>query len=431
MATAFFAYGANSCPVKGVDKRRCLIYKPLPESKPEEVFFFFECILKERFKIIFMQVKTLQIDLFNQGNPLLLECGSSLENVTSAYSTYGKLNSEGTNAVLVCHALTGNAHAAGILSQIESDKKSEPDCLKNYSEMYLNKPGWWDELIGPGKAINTDKFFVVCTNILGSCYGTTGPASINPLTGKRYGASFPVITVRDMVRVQKKLLDKLNVKKLHSVVGGSLGGMQVLEWGAMFPEFLDSLIPIATSAGHSPWAIAMNEASRNAITNDPEFNGGNYSEQPRKGLSLARKIAMISYRSFDSFQMKFSRNVVENASFFGSDGIFQIENYLNYQGEKIIKRFDANTYLTLSKAMDLHDISRGRSNADDVLGNIDLPALVVGITSDVLYPPSEQKKIASMLKRGVYKDLESIHGHDGFLIDFDPLGIIIKNFLQG
>jgi len=378
-----------------------------------------------------MKVKTEIVNLFDKTNPFELESGSELSPVQVAYQTYGQLNSEGTNAVLICHALTGNAHAAGVLADEESDNKSNPDLLNKYSKLNKGNRGWWDELIGEGKLFDTEKYFVISSNILGSCYGTTGPVSIKNIFNKNYGMNFPTVIVRDMVKLQKGLIDHLNVKKLATIAGGSLGGMQVLEWAVMYPEIVNSIIPIATSAQHSPWAISLNETSRHAIKNDPKWMNGNYKSQPYDGLSLARKIAMISYRSMESFEQKFSRERKdENSSKLDTENIFQIESYLNHHGDKLNQRFDANTYINLSHAMDLHDVALNRGNLFEVLGSIKVPTLSVGISSDILYPAEEQKNIANLIPNAEYAEIDSIHGHDGFLIEFDQMTNIIGSFLS-
>jgi len=351
-----------------------------------------------------------------------LESGESLPSVTVAYETYGKLNEKGTNVILICHALTGDAHV--------SDYTYKNNGLASNSNQNKQK-GWWDELIDTGKAFDPEKYFVICSNILGGCYGTTGPTSINPSTGKIYGAGFPIVTVRDIVNLQYKLLTAIGVNKIQAIAGGSLGGMQVLEWAIMYPEFVEKIIPIATAARHSAWCIVLNETARKAIMDDPIWKNVDYDIQPRSGLSTARMIAMISYRSFESFNKKFGREIKNNDKLTNSklDLNFQIENYLHYQGNKLVDRFDANTYITISKAMDLHDVSRGRSSLAETLGSIKAKALCIGINSYILYPPSEQKEIASLIPNSRYYEIDSIHGHDAFLIEFDQLNRLIKNWM--
>lgn len=368
--------------------------------------------------------KTRFAEFFTSDNPLILDNGENLKEVKVAYQTYGSLNNEGTNAILICHALTGNSHAAGILSSEESDPNSHPDLLKKYSKMFSGKPGWWDSVIGPGKVFDTTKYFVICSNILGSCYGTTGPVSINKKTDKPYQSDFPKITVRDIVKVQKALLDFLGVNTLKAITGGSLGGMQALEWGIMYPEIVESIIPIGTSAKHSAWAMGLSEAGRLAIKNDPDWQNGFYKKQPVNGLSLARQIAMISYRSFFSFEEKFGREKVNKSE------IFQVMSYLDYQGKKLVERFDANTYLLLADVMDCHDIGLNRDKVENVLKGIKPRTLAIGISSDVLYPTVEQKFLAEHIPNAKYAEINSHHGHDAFLIEFDQLNKIISEFLR-
>ncbi len=345
--------------------------------------------------------------------PLTLDSGETLPLLRVAYETYGTLNSEGTNAILVCHALTGSAHAGDTIAE--------------------DGPGWWNGIIGSGKGLDTNRHFVVCSNILGSCYGTTGPTSVDPSTGELYGPEFPLVTVRDMVRAQYALLRKLGIRKLQLVIGGSLGGMQVLEWAILFPDFVEAIAPIATAAAHSAWCIGFDEAQRLAITSDPTWNGGRYEQQPAEGLAIARMIAMISYRSQTSFEKRFGREQTggdEKKPLLFADQPygFQVESYLRYQGEKLVGRFDANTYITLTRAMDSHDVGRGRGSVREALASIRARALCVGITSDILYPPEEQREIAAGIPGSRYATIDSPHGHDAFLIEFEQLNVLLRRF---
>jgi len=364
-------------------------------------------------------VETKIVRLFDESNPFVFDCGVSLSPIDVAYETYGELNSDGANAIIVCHALTGSAHAAGYSSE---DPKSI---------------GWWDSFIGEGKPLDTKKYFIISSNFLGGCYGTTGSSSINPKTGKPYGLSFPQMTVRDMVKVQKALVDYLGVQKIKTVIGGSLGGMQVLEWALLYPEIVESIIPIATAAQHSPWAIGLNDVARQAIMNDPDWRNGNYYDfgQPEKGVALARQIAMLSYRSEKEFQLRFGRerqkiNGKETTYRFDISNLFQIESYLHYQGKKLVQRFDANTYIYISRAMDLHDVAIQRGQIENVLSSIKIPTLSIGIDSDILYPVSEQKAIARSIPNAVYHQITSPYGHDAFLIEYEQMASLITVFLK-
>ena len=352
--------------------------------------------------------------------PFQLDSGALLQQLEIAYETYGEPDSDGTNAVLVCHALTGSAHAAdeGSLTTAE-------------------QPAWWNGIIGSGRGLDTGRFFVICANILGSCYGSTGPASIDPFTGMLYQGSFPQVTVRDMVRAQRLLLEALGVRSLATVIGGSLGGMQVLEWAIMFPGMVRSVIPIATSAKHSAWCIAFDEAQRLAIESDQAWHGGRYKEQPARGLAIARMIAMISYRSRESFETKFGRNIQPADDPRTMPGLFderrpsfQMESYLRYQGQKLVDRFDAASYICLTRAMDLHDVGAGRGGIDRALGSISARTLSIGISSDILYPASEQRSIASKIPGSAYAEIDSPHGHDAFLIENDRLNELLLSFLS-
>ena len=358
--------------------------------------------------------RTLQVA--TPEDPLRLELGGVLEHVTVAFETYGELNREGDNAILLEHALTGSAHAAGVQGGLQGERGEVP--------------GWWDPLIGPGKPIDTARYFIVCSNVLGGCYGTTGPSSANPATGEPYGLTFPRYTVRDMVEVQRRLLDRLGVCTLHAVVGGSMGGMQVLEWAATHPERVRRIVPIAIGARHSAWAIGLNEVARRAITADPAWRGGRYDPRtpPETGLGLARAVAMLSYRSVDSLEAKFGRDRVSASRELLAHS-FEIESYLAYQGVKLVKRFDANTYLYLTRAMDDYDLAEGRGRLADVLTRLKMPALVMGIDSDVLYPEAEAKALAKGLPNASYARITSPHGHDAFLIEFPQLAVRLRRFL--
>ena len=338
---------------------------------------------------------------------------AALPELTVAYEMYGRLNAAGDNAILVCHALTGSAHAAGLSSP-------DPRSL-----------GWWDPLIGPGRPLDTNRYCVIASNFLGGCYGTTGPASIDPRTGKPYGMSFPAYTVRDMVHVQKALLDHLGVTSLVTVTGGSLGGMQVLEWPLCYPGTVRSIIPVATASQHSAWCIGLNDLTRQAIMMDPAWKNGAYDPavQPAAGLSLARQLAMVTYRSDVSFTRRFKRDAAPHGAAAGATQ-FAVESYLRYQGEKLVARFDANTYLYITRAMDAHDVAAGRGALAEVLGSIAVPSLNIGISSDILYPAHEQQAIAAALPRSTYREIESPDGHDAFLIAYDQLGPFVHEFLK-
>jgi homoserine O-acetyltransferase len=367
------------------------------------------------------------VKLYDADYVLKLECGLALNRISVAYETHGRLNEAGTNAILICHALTGDAHVAG-----EGVYNKELlDIAPLLAQMKPGQSGWWDGMVGPGKVFDTSQYFVICSNILGSCYGTTGPVSINPATGKTYKNSFPPVTVRDMVEVQSALLRYLGVKKISLITGGSLGGMQVLEWALMYPEMVSSIVPIATAAQHSAWCIGLNHLAREAIINDPTWDNGNYDSQPSKGLALARKIGMVSYRSDQIFNSRFARDQIsDNGQLFDNNNIFQVESYLKHQGVKLVKRFDANCYLKLTYAMDQHDVSRGRGTIDHILGSITAKTLCIGINSDILYPAHEQQQIARLISNAHYAEIDSPFGHDAFLIEFDKLGDIITPFLN-
>lgn len=342
------------------------------------------------------------VRLMPTGSPFHLECGASLASPVLAYETYGTLDKERSNAILVCHALTGSAHAAGI------DE--------------AGRRGWWDGMIGSGRALDTDRYFIICSNVLGSCYGSTGPGCIDPGTGRPYGDTFPAVTIRDIVRAQRLLLWKLGIERLHCVTGGSMGGMQVLEWGLLFPDDVDLLAPIATAAAHSPWCVAFNAIAREAI--DLGRSGGDVDA----GLRLARKIAMMSYRSSVEFAERFGRERA-NEDRFADDNAFEVDRYLEHHAVRLVERFDPETYRTITRAMDLHDITRDRGGLAEALGGITQPTLCIGISSDILYPTYEQQRIASLMPDARYRQIESPCGHDAFLIEYDQLNRFVDEFL--
>ena len=357
----------------------------------------------------------------NSPNEMVLESGEKLGPVTIAYETYGKLNPERDNAILVMHALSGDSHAAGYYD------KDDP------------RPGWWDIMVGPGKGIDTSEFFVVCSNILGSCMGTTGPGSPNPKTGKPYGLDFPVVTIGDMVKAQKALIDYLGIKKIVSVIGGSIGGMQVLEWVVRYPDIVLSAIPLATTTKHSALAIAFNEVARQAIMADPNWNNGNYysGQKPDLGLAVARMIGHITYLSDESMREKFGRRLHDKKDFscyFDAD--FQIESYLRYQGKKFVERFDANSFLYITKAADYFDLERRHNGSTifETFSGTDAKFLVVSFTSDWLYPTYQSRAmVQSMKKRGLdvsFCEIEAKWGHDAFLLPNERLTALIRGFLK-
>ncbi len=351
--------------------------------------------------------------------PFALEWGGSLAEVRVAYEAWGELDPQASNAVLVCHALTGDSHAAG------DSGPSHPTA------------GWWSELIGPGKALDTDRYFVVCSNVLGGCQGTTGPADFDPAGGRRYGPRFPVVTIRDMVRVQARLADHLGIGRWLAVIGGSMGGMQVLEWAAMYPQRVRSILPLATCAAASALQIAWSAVQRLAIASDPGWFDGDYYDKPEgpwMGLAVARQIAQVTYRSGESFERRFGRQMFDPVGAFDLWGRFQMESYLDHHGQKLVRRFDANSYVVLNRSMDLHDIGRSRGGSAVALGRIRVPVLTASITSDRLYPPHEQQELHDGIVAGGgdcrRAMLDSDEGHDGFLLEHDLLSDPVACFLE-
>ncbi len=357
----------------------------------------------------------------NPHNEMILENGSQLGPVTLAYETYGTLTPRKDNVILILHALSGDSHAAGYYTEKDS------------------KPGWWDIMVGPGKGIDTDKYFVICSNMLGSCMGSTGPSSINPTINRPYGIDFPFVTIGDMVSAQKMLLDHLGIQQILSVIGGSIGGMQVLEWCVRYPEMIISAIPLATTTRHSALAIAFNEVARQAIMADPKWNKGDYysGEKPELGLAIARMVGHITYLSDESMRLKFGRRLQNKKDFsFNFDVDFQVESYLRYQGTKFVERFDANSFLYITKASDYYDLEKqhGNDSAVKAFSKTNVKFLVVSFTSDWLYPTYQSKAMVKAMKKNAldvsFCEIEAQWGHDAFLLPNERLTSLMKGFLE-
>lgn len=347
------------------------------------------------------------------------EGGGSVPSITLRYETYGRLNRNKSNAILVCHALSGDHHAAGV------------------HDLNDRKTGWWNNLIGPGKAIDTSKFFVICSNCLGGCQGSTGPSSINPLTNRPYGLDFPALSLRDMVRAQTRLIDFLGIERLHAVVGGSMGGMQAMLWAIDYPERVSRLLPMATTARQNAQAIAFNEVGRCAIMQDTGWQNGNYTpgNGPNVGLSIARMMAHITYLSDQGLEEKFGRRqrAERGREHFGIE--FEVESYLRYQGRSFVNRFDANTYLYFTKALDRFDLYQmGDGALENMMQQIQAEVLIVAITSDWLFPPQQNRSIAHALMRlgksVSYAELDMPQGHDAFFVEAPELYDIVRSFLE-
>ncbi len=358
---------------------------------------------------------------FAQQQPFPLDSGATLSPVSLAYETYGQLNADRSNAILITHALSGSAHAAG------------------HYEPEDGRLGWWDDCIGPGKAFDTDRFFVICSNVLGGCYGSTGPTYIDPATQTPYGMRFPVVTIGDMVRAQVRLVDYLEIDQLLCVAGGSMGGMQALEWAAAYPQRVRAAIPIATTAHHSPMLIALSEVGRQAIYADPAWNNGDYYSaevKPDAGLAVARMVGHITYLSEESMQQKFGRRLQDRVRYgyeFRTE--FQVESYLKYKGNNFTRRFDANSYLYITKAMDYFDLSATTGSLAAALANsAALKYLVVSFTSDWLYPSYHSKELVSALTAAgadvTYLDVQSSWGHDAFLLEVETMTSLLGSFLD-
>lgn len=350
---------------------------------------------------------------------LHLRSGAKLESFTLAYETYGTLNEDASNAILICHALSGDAHVAGY-----------------HTTSPAERPGWWDEAVGPGKMFDTNQYFVICSNVLGGCQGSTGPKSVAP-DGKQYAMRFPVVTIADMVQAQTHLMDYLGIEKLYAVAGGSMGGMQALQWSVDYPERVGSVLFIASTPRSSAQNIAFNEIGRQAIFADPLWNKGDYYDKPRypdSGLSVARMIGHITYMSDESLEDKFSRNLQSRDELgydFGVD--FSIESYLRYQGHKFTKRFDANSYLYITKALDYYDVAQGYDSMETAVSRIQVPVLVVSFSSDWLYTQAQALDLVQALentgKAVEYHHVEANFGHDSFLVEVDTMNEIVGGFL--
>ncbi len=365
-------------------------------------------------------VQTQKVRIVDEANPLELVCKKKLAPIDVAYETYGQLNEQADNAVLICHALSGNAHVAG------------------YNSPEDKKPGWWEDMVGPAKAIDTDKYFVICSNFLGGCSGTTGPSDTNPATGKPYGLDFPQITIKDMVNVQKLLLDKLGIKKLLSVIGGSMGGMQVLQWAICYPEMVNSAIVIASTSRLGAQSIAFDAVGRNAILEDPNFNKGRYhscEKGPANGLAIARMIGHITYLSEESMRKKFGRELRNSKNYrYDMNSEFSVETYLEHQGQRFVERFDANSYLYITKAMDYFDLSAEFGSLQNAFKNTKSRFLITSYSSDWLFTPAQSEETVNALialgKDVSYCNIDSPYGHDAFLLEPVIQTKLIAGFLK-
>ncbi len=357
---------------------------------------------------------------FHRIGSLEPELGGFLEDVTLAYETWGELDSTGENAVLVVHALTGDSHCSG-----------------GAAETY-KRGGWWDEMVGPGRPVDTDESFVVCSNVLGGCSGSTGPASVDPETGRPFGMRFPVVTIRDIVRAQRQLLDDLGVRRLRTVIGGSIGGQQALEWAVEYPGFVEKVVPVAATGALGPQGLGMSEIGRRAIMADPNWHNGDYygeEKGPETGLSIARMAGMMTYQSATGQWERFERNPASRPALYEEfGGRFEVESYLHYQGRDLAGRFDANSYLYLTRAMDLYDVGAGYASHEEAYSRIEAEMLFVGISSDWLFPAAEVREVAKKARaagaEARYEEIQSPNGHDAFLKDWDELRAAVGPFLS-
>ncbi len=369
-----------------------------------------------------------RLSLATAAAPFALEAGGSLPAVEVEYETYGQLSPARDNVVLICHPLSGDAHAAGW----------DGEAAVRGWEFRVRRPGWWDAVIGPGKALDTRRYFVVCSNVLGSCYGTTGPACVNPASGRSYALDFPIVTIGDWVRLQARLLEALGIQRLAAVVGGSLGGQQALEWALAFPERVDKCIVLAASARLSAEGLGFNAVGRFTIMNDAHFHGGDYArvnDAPKNGLAAARMLAHITYLSEDAMHAKFGRRLRDKSRpDFGFDIEFEVESYLNYQGQQFVRRFDANSYLYITRAMDYYDAADwGDGDLTAACSRVKAQVLLVSFSSDWLYPPQQVEELALAIShQGVpvnYVKISSGYGHDAFLVETDKVSRLLRGFL--
>jgi len=349
---------------------------------------------------------------------MVLTSGARLGPITLAYETYGELNAARSNATLVMHALSGDAHVAG--------RHSTDD----------RKPGWWDEMVGPGKGLDTDRYFVICSNIIGGCQGSTGPSSINPATGKPYAMDFPVVTIQDMVATQARLMDHLGIERLYGVIGGSMGGMQALQWAVAYPERVRHCMPLATTHRLTAQGIAFDAVGRQAIMADPGWKDGNYygTPGPEQGLAVARMIGHITYLSEDAMRIKFGRQLVKGQEdyHYGFESEFQVETYLDYHGRGFVVRFDANSYLYITRAMDYFDLGADWGGLDKALARVQARFLVVSVSSDWLFPTNRSRVVVSRLQAAgkdvTFTEINSPYGHDAFLLEYETLGGLLEAF---
>jgi homoserine O-acetyltransferase len=385
-------------------------------------------------------VGTVETSFLDLPAPIRLDCGQQLHPVRIAYETYGTLSAARDNVILVCHALSGDAHAAGFAKTPPAESTRDGFGAADRDGTAGKGLGWWDGMIGPGKAFDTDRFFVVSTNLLGGCRGTTGPSSINPATSQPYGPDFPVITVADMVRTERAFLDRLGIERLAAVAGGSLGGMQAFEWAILYPDQVDAIVAIASTHALQPQGVAWNAIARNAIVADPDWQGGRYygtGRKPNAGMGVARMVGHVTYLSAQALGAKFGRRLqfADDIRYTLTEPEFEVENYLRYQADSFVKRFDANTYLYTSRALTYFDLARqyGHGVLTDAVRNVSARTLLIAFSSDWLYPPAGSEELAAAL-RALGKDVElhiidAPYGHDCFLLEEARQTPMIRNFL--